>query len=106
MFNALLLGFLSALPFALLHFLSGGKAMGFGDVKLAFLMGLLLGYPVILAAMFIAFILGAIIGTGLILAGRSNIKSKVPFGPFLVVGTFITIFWGRELITWYLNLLY
>lgn len=105
-FNALTLALLSAIPFALLHFLSGGKAMGFGDVKLAFFMGLFLGYPAVLTAIFVAFVLGAIIGIGLIILGQSTMKSRVPFGPFLILGTFISLFWGESLTSWYLNLFY
>ncbi|MDO8669062.1 MAG: prepilin peptidase [Candidatus Buchananbacteria bacterium] len=81
---------------------SRGKWMGVGDIKLAFLMGLVLGWPNILAALFLAFLIGAIIGLGLIIWGKKTIKSEVPFGPFLVLGTFIALFWGRELINWYL----
>jgi leader peptidase (prepilin peptidase)/N-methyltransferase len=40
----------------------------------------------------------------LILAGRKTLKSEVPFGPFLVSGTFIALFFGKEIINWYLNL--
>jgi leader peptidase (prepilin peptidase)/N-methyltransferase len=82
---------------------SKGKWMGLGDVKLAFLMGLFLGFPNILTALFVSFLMGAIVGLGLIMAGKKTLRSEVPFAPFLVGGTFLTIFWGRELINWYLN---
>ncbi len=78
--------------------------MGLGDVKLAFFMGLFLGFPKILVALFFAFLIGAIIGVGLILARRKTLKSEVPFGPFLVIGTFIALFAGEEIIQWYLGL--
>jgi leader peptidase (prepilin peptidase)/N-methyltransferase len=55
--------------------------------------------------LFSAFLIGAIIGLGLIILGKKSLKSQVPFGPFLVGGTFIALFWGREIISWYLNLL-
>ena len=80
--------------------------MGFGDVKLAFLMGLFLGWPNILVALFLAFFIGAIIGIGLIATGKKTLKSEVPFGPFLVAGTFISLFWGQNIINWYLNLIF
>lgn len=91
--------------FLLIVLASKGKWMGMGDVKLAFFMGLILGWPNILIALFIAFLIGAIIGLGLILAGRKTLKSEVPFGPFLVAGTFAAVFWGEGLINWYLNLI-
>jgi prepilin signal peptidase PulO-like enzyme (type II secretory pathway) len=51
--------------------------------------------------LFFAFVLGAIMGVGLIAFGRKTIKSEVPFGPFLVAGTLIALFWGEKIINWY-----
>ncbi len=82
---------------------SRGKWMGAGDIKLAFLLGLILGFPNILAALFLAFLIGAIIGVGLVVSQKKTLKSEVPFGPFLVTGTFIALFWGETIINWYLN---
>jgi len=90
--------------FLLIVLISRGKWMGVGDIKLAFLMGLLLGFPYILVALFFSFLIGAIIGIGLILAKRKTMKSEVPFGPFLVIGTFIALFLGEIIINWYWNL--
>jgi len=83
--------------------ISRGKWMGVGDIKLAFLMGLILGWSNILVALFLAFFIGAIIGIGLIATGKKTLKSEVPFGPFLVAGTFLALFWGQNIINWYLN---
>jgi len=77
--------------------------MGMGDVKLAFLMGLLLGFPQILLALFLAFLIGAIIGLSLIMLKKKTLKSEVPFGPFLIIGTFIAMFWGEKIINLYLK---
>jgi len=82
---------------------SRGKWMGVGDIKLAFFIGLFLGWPNILVALFLAFFIGAIIGVGLIATGKKTLKSEVPFGPFLVTGTFMAMFWGQNIINWYLN---
>ncbi len=90
--------------FATIVLVSRGKWMGIGDIKLAFLMGLLLGWPNILTAMFISFILGAVIGLSLLIARKKTLKSEVPFGPFLVTGTFLAMFWGSWLVDWYLSL--
>jgi len=93
--------------FLSIFLISRGKAMGFGDVKLAILMGLLLGLPNILVALFIAFFFGAIIGLLLMLFGRKSagwrMKSEIPFGPFLILGTFIALLWGSQIIQWYIN---
>ena len=85
--------------------LSRGKGMGMGDVKLGFFMGLFLGFPDILVALFLAFLLGAAIGIILIVTGKKTFKSEVPFGPFLVTGTFLAMFFGLELIAFYVNLI-
>jgi len=82
---------------------SKGKWMGRGDIKLAFLMGLFLGFPNILVALFEGFLMGAIIGVVLIITGKKTLKSEVPFAPFLVGGTFLALFWGKKIISWYLN---
>jgi prepilin signal peptidase PulO-like enzyme (type II secretory pathway) len=78
--------------FLSLVLVSQGKWLGLGDVKLAFLMGLILGWPNILLALFLAFFSGAIVGIGLIVAGKKNIKSEIPFGPFLAGATIIAMF--------------
>ncbi len=94
----------ASLFFLSIFLFSKGKWLGFGDVKLALFMGLFLGFPNILVTLFLAFFIGAIIGIGLILAKKKGLKSEVPFGPFLVTGTFIALFWGNQIINWYLNL--
>jgi len=95
---------LASVFFLIIVLISRGKWMGIGDIKMAFLMGLFLGFPNILVALFLAFLIGAIMGVGLIISGKKTLKSEVPFGPFLVTGTFIAMFWGNNLINWYLNL--
>ncbi len=91
--------------FLLIVLISREKWMGMGDVKLAFLMGLILGWPNILVALFSGFFLGAIIGAGLIISKRKTLKSQVPFAPFLIAGTFIALFLGQNIINWYLSLI-
>jgi len=89
--------------FLAIFLISKGRAMGFGDVKLAILMGILLGWPNILVALFLAFFLGAIIGLILMIFKGKGLKSEIPFGPFLITGTFIALFWGQQLVNWYLT---
>ena len=104
-FISLILSAIGAAGFFLVIVLvSRGKWMGIGDIKLAFLMGLLLGWPGILLALFLAFSIGAIIGLGLIFLGKKTVKSEVPFGPFLVTGTLASLFLGEAIIEWYLQL--
>ena len=103
-FNYLISAVLAGAFFLFVVLITKGRGMGIGDIKLAFLMGLFLGFPDILVALFFAFIIGAIIGIGLILMKKKTLKSEVPFGPFLVAGTFIAFFWGQTFIDWYFQL--
>jgi prepilin signal peptidase PulO-like enzyme (type II secretory pathway) len=90
--------------FLIIYLISRGKWIGFGDVKFGFFMGIFLGFPNILVGLYSAFMIGAIIGVGLILAKRKKMKSEIPFGPFLIIGTSIAFFWGNQIINWYFNL--
>jgi len=103
--NVIYAAFGAAAFFLAIVLISRGKWMGLGDPKLAFFMGLFLGFPNILVALFLAFLIGAIIGIGLIVFRKKALKSEVPFGPFLVTGTLIAFFWGETIINWYLNLI-
>lgn len=104
---------ISALFAALLGFgfflavfvVSRGRWMGFGDVKLALFMGLFLGWPNLLVALFIAFIVGAIIGIILISFRKKGLKSEVPFGPFLIFGTLAAFLWGDFLLQKYFEII-
>jgi len=90
--------------FLLIFLISKGKWIGFGDVKLAVLMGLILGVQKTLLALFLAFFSGAIIGLILIIIKNRGLKSEIPFGPFLILGTLVALLWGSEMIEWYLQL--
>lgn len=90
--------------FLAIYLFSKGRAMGFGDVKLALLMGFLLGLENVLVALFFAFFFGAIISIILMIFYGRKLKSEVPFGPFLITGTFIAFLFGNQIVQWYLNL--
>ena len=98
--GALFLGYLAmALVFP------GG--MGFGDVKLAGVIGLLLGFlgwgPLLVGA-FSAFLLGGFFGLALIVSRRANRKSGIPFGPWMLGGAWLGILFGETIWNWYLSL--
>ncbi len=77
-------------------------AMGFGDVKLAAVLGAFLGWQLMLVALLFAFVIGAVIGViGRMLGG----SRMVPFGPYLAIGGMLALFVGQPLITWYLGML-
>ena len=85
----------SFLFFLIIFLATRGRGMGFGDVKFAFLMGLLLGFPKTIPGLYVAFLTGAVVSIILILIGKKKFRgSTVPFGPFLVIGTLISLFWG------------
>jgi prepilin signal peptidase PulO-like enzyme (type II secretory pathway) len=89
--------------FYLLALVSKGRWMGGGDIKLAFVMGLLLGLQKTALAMFVAFDVAALVGVGLILVHRKKSSDLIPFGPFLMGGTLVAYYWGSPLIHWYLQ---
>ncbi|MFH1938154.1 MAG: prepilin peptidase [Patescibacteria group bacterium] len=92
LFSYFLSAFIASGFFLALVLVSEGKWMGLGDVKLSFLMGLILGWPNILFALFLSFLSGAVIGIGLIIFGKKGFKSQIPFGPFLAGSTILVMF--------------
>ena len=102
--NSLLAAFIVSGFFLIIYLISKGQWMGFGDVKLVVLLGLILGLPNIFLGLFLAFLFGAIIGGGLILFKKKKLKSQIQFATFLITGTFAAMFLGNNIISWYLSL--
>jgi len=96
--NYLITGIVSFLFLYSIYLLTKGKGMGFGDVKLAFLIGLVLGWPKVVVAFYLAFLTGAFFGIILILLGKAKLKQKIAFGPFLVFSTIVSFLWGEEIV--------
>ncbi len=95
---AVLSGLGASLFFLLLFAVTLGKGMGLGDVKLVFLLGLLLRWPNIFVCIYLAFLTGAAASLILILLRRKKFRgSTIPFGPFLVVCAYVTMFLGNAL---------
>jgi prepilin signal peptidase PulO-like enzyme (type II secretory pathway) len=94
----------AGLFFAALSFLSRGKAMGVGDVKLAFASGLILGWPDVGLATALAFILGGIVGGFLLLLKKKTLRDRLPFAPIFVIGVVLTFFFGFQIIKGYFAL--
>ncbi len=95
---ALLPACIGASFFYLLWFFSRGKAMGDGDILLAFLIGLVCGYPNLIIAFYTAFLTGAIVGVILILGRMRKLKSHIPFGPFLIFGMGTALLWSEPIL--------
>lgn len=96
-----LAAFFIAAFFALLWLFSKGRWMGLGDAKLVLTTSLLVGYPLSIASFLFSFWLGGIMGIGIILlSGRKQIKSLIPFGPFILAGSLIAYFFGNNFLSW------
>jgi len=88
--------FLMTIPY--LYFLITKKmGMGGGDIKFAFLMGLILGFPVVIISFYTAFLTGAFFAIILILWKKKTLAGKIAFGPFLVFGTLLSLYWGNQI---------
>ena len=101
---AIISSFIISSFFWFLIFITKGRGMGFGDVKLGFLIGLFNGWPNNILAIFLGFLTGAVFSLILILFGKKGMKDTIAFGPFLILGSFISFFWGSQIVRWYLGL--
>jgi prepilin signal peptidase PulO-like enzyme (type II secretory pathway) len=88
--------FAGSLLFGIAMLSRGG--LGLGDAKLAVLIGLMAGWPSVIAAIFLAFAAGAVVGVGLMVSGRVGRRDPVPFGPALAAGAIAAIFVGPQLV--------
>lgn len=99
------LGFLAGGAFFFLLFLvSAGLGMGFGDVKLAAVAGLVVGWPDIALALILSFLAGGVWGAFLLLLKKKGMKDRLPFGPFLVLGFLLAIFFGHAIVAGYFSM--
>lgn len=101
--NLLLATVIGAGFFFLQFALSRGRWIGGGDIRIGGMLGAMVGFPLILPAIFISYILGSILSLALILAKKASFKTAIPLGTFLTVGGAITLWWGEEIISWYLK---
>lgn len=99
----LLGGLISAGIIGIIVWVTRGKGMGIGDIKLALLLGFILGYSTVLPFIFLAFILGSIVGLALVWTKAKKMRDTISFGPFLIAGFYLALFFGPKLIEWYLK---
>jgi leader peptidase (prepilin peptidase)/N-methyltransferase len=108
-FDALLragLGMAALFGFYFLLALVYPAGMGFGDVKLAGVLGLYLGWlgwAEVVTGAFLGFLFGGVVGAALMAVKRAGRKSQIPFGPFMLLGAFTAILWGGALADLYLD---
>jgi len=93
-----------AIGFAILFLIAilsrGG--MGWGDVKLAALIGLATSFPMVFVSLIMGAILGGIVAVALVIAKKRKRRQTIPFGPFLAVAAMVTMLWGSNILNWYL----
>jgi len=102
--SAALGGTIGFVLFLLIAYLSRG-GMGWGDVKLAGLIGLATGYPLVFVSIITGAILGGIVAVILLITRRRTSRGSIPFGPFLAATAMITLLWGTSILNWYLGLM-
>ncbi len=93
-------GLIAGVLLLLVHLITRGHGMGLGDVKFAVLGGFLVGMDKFLIWLLLAFLTGAVVGIILILGKKAKIKSKIAFGPFLVLAIPITLCYGEKILFW------
>lgn len=97
MIPSLFSGFLAASFLLFIHLITRGRGMGLGDVKFAILGGMIVGLNMLPIWFLLSFLTGAIAGSILILSGKAKMKTKIAFGPFLIVGIVLTFAFGNKL---------
>lgn len=80
------------------------EGMGGGDIKLLAMMGAFLGWPAIPFVIFTSSLIGSVIGVTVMLIQKKDSKLAIPFGPFLALGAVLYIFFGNQVIHWYMGL--
>ena len=100
-FKASVIGFLAGggLFYAIAVLSKGG--MGGGDIKMMAMVGSLTGWKSVLLTTFLGSLTGAFFGIFIMISQGKGRKTKIPFGPFLALGSLITLFCGREIFNWY-----
>jgi leader peptidase (prepilin peptidase)/N-methyltransferase len=79
------------------------ESMGIGDIELTAMIGAFLGWRYITISLFLGFFLGALAGIFLIILKIKSREDSLPFGPFIILGSFITLLWGEKIISWYIG---
>jgi len=102
----LLCGIIIGSFFALQYFLTKGRGVGGGDMRMGFLMGLILGWPLSVAGLFLAYMIGLVTALSLLITKKKGWGSVLPMGTFLSLATLIIFWWGEVLLNWYWSLIF
>ncbi len=79
------------------------EGMGGGDIKLLAMLGAFLGWKAIFPIVFFASLTGTLVGVPVMIIGKTNSRLALPFGPFLTSAALVYLFWGADIIEWYLS---
>lgn len=90
--------------FFLIVFLINPRGMGVGDIKLAGLIGLVTGFPFVIVSLLIGIFIGGLVAIVLLSLRMKGRKDTIPYGTFLALGPIAVLFWGHEILGWYLGL--
>lgn len=100
----ILIGAIIGGSFFLIQFLiSKGRWIGGGDIRLGVLMGVMLGWKMVILAIMIAYVIGASFSIILLISKKKSLKSQIPLGTFLSAATIIVMLYGNEILEWYLK---
>ena len=80
------------------------EGMGGGDVKLLAMIGAFLGWKAVILTILLSSLIGSVTGITIMVLKGKNFKYAIPFGPFLSLGAVISLFYGENIINWYLYL--
>lgn len=99
-----LTGYITFLALALLgNALVGPGALGGGDVKLAGFVGLITGFPLVIEAILLTALAGGVTSLILLVTRLRRPRDPIPYGPFLIIGGWLTLVWGMEIAQWFLG---
>ncbi|MFA4873442.1 MAG: prepilin peptidase [Patescibacteria group bacterium] len=91
--------------FGLQYIVSRGRWIGAGDIYLGGFIGIAVSFPQILLALACAYLAGAAVALPLLLSKHKTWQSRIAFGTFLSIAGIVTLFWGNQILNWYLNLI-
>ncbi len=92
--------------YLVLWLVSRGRWIGDGDIRLAVVLGLMLTAAQLIIGVFAGYLVGSAVGIYLLVRGSKKRGDAIPLGPFLIIGLYVGLFWGQQLATWYLHLVY
>lgn len=103
--NLLLAALVGGGFFLVQYAVSRGRWIGGGDIRIGAMMGMMLGFPGVLLALFVSYVIGALTALGLMVAGKAKWSSQMAFGTFLSASTALVLFFGQRLLAWYASFL-